>query len=610
MKLDKSQLFFAFAVFWIGLGWLGLILALLGAFYKAFLETYFLLGLAVLIFLLIFNWEEVKKIHPHTKSDSPEAGVAPSGFGVGVNRQFLYVLAFSILLIIIFLIFSTPTIFSGRDQGSLSGAAISLAQNHSLKFSFPAEREFFRIYGEGRALNFPGFNYASDGQLITQFPLSYVSWLAIFYSFFGLSGLAVANGVLLFLFALAFYFLARIYLRPSSSFAGLLLILTAFPVFWFSKFTLSENMALALVWLGVLSFVLYFREEKRSYLLCAILALGLLAFARVEALAFLAMIIIILFFRARWIGEKFRILVGRKILWTLAGLAGLYAVFIAIDSQFFIALIKALIKPFSDYQGSGAIVSGLRDSFLYTAKILFAYYLLNFLLFGFVGLLYVLRKNREAVLPFLIVLPSFIYLICPNVSADHPWMLRRFLFSVIPAGVFYTTLLLDGFFKKRAFFYAFSGVMLALNLFLMVRFLPIIPHQKLLSGTVRMLPDFSNSDLILVDREASGDGWSMITGPLNFLFGKQAVYFLNPADLDKLSIHNYPEVYFIVPDSRLDFYAESGLLARMEPVKSYMLENNFLQSDIFDKDAARRSPVVLPDEQKITVSGKIYMLKK
>jgi len=588
MKLDKSQLFTAFAVFWIGLGWLGLILTLIGAFFKAFLGAYFLLGFGALIFLFLFNWEEVKTI----------------------NKHFFYVLVSSVLIIAIFLVFSTPSIFSGRDEGSLSGAAVSLAQNHHLKFSFPAEQEFFRIYGAGQALNFPGFNYASDGQLITQFPLGYISWLAIFYSVFGLVGLTLANGVLLFLFALAFYFLARIYLQTSSAYLGLLLILTAFPVFWFSKFTLSENMALALVWLGVLFLVQFFRKGKRFYLLSSFLAFGLLAFARVEALAFLAMIIIFLFFRARWIGEKFRILIGRKILWIILVMTAVYAVFIAIDTQFFIALIKGFIKPFSGYSNAAEVGSSLWNAAFYVGKVFFAYYMLHFLFFGFIGLIYILRKNKEAAIPFLIILPSFIYLIFPNISADHPWMLRRFVFSIIPAGVFYTILLLDGVFKKRAFFYAFSGIMLALNLFLMVRFLPIIPHQKLLSGTAQMLPNFSNSDLILVDQQASGDGWSMITGPLNFIYGKQAVYFFNPSDLDKLSIHNYPEVYFIVPDGRLDFYAQSGLLERMVPVKNYVLENNFLRSDIFDKNIAQASPVILPAEQKITVSGKLYLLKK
>ena len=65
-----------------------------------------------------------------------------------------------------------------------------------------------------------------------------------------------------------------------------------------------------------------------------------------------------------------------------------------------------------------------------------------------------------------------------------------------------------------------------------------------------------------------------------------------------------------VPDGRLDFYAQSGLLERMVPVKNYVLENNFLRSDIFDKNIAQASPVILPAEQKITVSGKLYLLKK
>jgi len=58
-----------------------------------------------------------------------------------------------------FSFYVTPTVFSGRDQGSFSQAAIRLAENRKLEFSDPASREFFKIYGPGKALNYPGFYY-------------------------------------------------------------------------------------------------------------------------------------------------------------------------------------------------------------------------------------------------------------------------------------------------------------------------------------------------------------------------------------------------------------------------------------------------------------------
>src|SRR3972149_2208976 len=42
--------------------------------------------------------------------------------------------------------FSEPTIFSGRDQGSLSEAAFHLTQNSQLAFSTKASQSFFQIY--------------------------------------------------------------------------------------------------------------------------------------------------------------------------------------------------------------------------------------------------------------------------------------------------------------------------------------------------------------------------------------------------------------------------------------------------------------------------------
>jgi len=151
---------------------------------------------------------------------------------------------------------------------------------------------------------------------------------------------------------------------------------------------------------------------------------------------------------------------------------------------------------------------------------------------------------------------------------------------------------------------------LLVNLLFAICYLPIVPHQKLLPEIAQISQNFTNSDLILVDREATGDGWSMMAGPLYFLFGKQAIYFFNPEDLDKISVHNYSEIYFIIPDNQLGFYEKSGLLERLIAVKDYRIENNFLETNAVDKTIAYHSPITLPREQNAVVSGKLYLLKK
>jgi hypothetical protein len=143
-----------------------------------------------------------------------------------------------------------------------------------------------------------------------------------------------------------------------------------------------------------------------------------------------------------------------------------------------------------------------------------------------------------------------------------------------------------------------------------IRYLAVIPHKQLLFHIKDLGANFENSDLILVDREASGDGWSMITGPMNFLLGKQAVYFFNPDDLNKIDTEKYTNVYFIIPDSQSTFYEKNGLSEKMTAVESYEIINNFLESDVVEKNVAYLAPVVLPNEQVISVLGKIYKLNK
>jgi hypothetical protein len=194
INLNKEQFFSLGGLFWVGFGWLALLLSLAGFFCASFLTGYLILGILAGLYLILFN---KSNLHP--------------------SKHFLFIFVLAFLMIALWAYFSTPTIFSGRDQGTLSGAAVELVNNHQFSFSFPAVKEFFSLYGPGKALNFPGFNYTETGGLIPHFPLGFIAWLGAFYALFGLKGFVLANGVTFLIFVLSFYLLAKRYFKFGSN---------------------------------------------------------------------------------------------------------------------------------------------------------------------------------------------------------------------------------------------------------------------------------------------------------------------------------------------------------------------------------------------------------
>lgn len=579
ISMNKYYLFTLFIGFFLGLEILGILATLADIFYGAIFIVYLILAVLFLIYLIYKNSKNI-----------------------AVNNYFLAVVLISILAVSIFSLFFTPTIFSGRDQGSFSEAAIRLSQNHKLTFSSPAEREFFKIYGPGKALNFPGFSYTSSGELTTQFSAGYIAWLAVFYAVFGLSGFAVANGITLFIFLLSFYLLARNYLKKLPAFAAFLLALTCFVFSWFFKFTLNENLALMLVWFGILQFIWFWNSEDSFYLLFSLVAFLVLAFIRLEAFAFLLLMAILIFAKYRNWGKIFQKINNRGIIW----LAGIFLIFYVwsfkVSSYYYLSAIKGFLNSFSAAKQEIGGNLGILSPFVYVLKIFFTYGLVSFLVIGFLAISYfILKKKYELIMPYLIVLPTFFYVFSPSISADHPWFLRRFVFAVIPASILLSVLLIDRLFKKKILKYSLLFLFLISNLVIFSIFLPLIENENLLQQTQSISQNFGTNDLVLVDRLATGNGWAMINGPLSFLYGKQAVYFFNPADLEKINKNSFDNIYFIIPDSNLELYFQSEISKKLEYEKDYSIATNFLDIG---------SGAELPRMNESVTYGKIFKLAK
>lgn len=595
-----------FALFWVFLGWLGLISAWAGFFYPWIFIIYILASIGAVFFSL-------KKIPLPV-------------------REFIFLNIALILLVSFFSFFSIPTVFSGRDQGSISEAGIRLAQNHQLEFSTPASAEFFKIYGPGKALNFPGFYYNQQGNLTTQFPLPYIAWLAIFYSFFGVSGLIIANAVLLYLFLLYFYFLVRFFLKTKYALLLLVLTITSFSFIWFSKFTLSENMALPLLFISIFSFLAFFKKPDDFFFYSYLASSLLLFFTRIEGVAFLiaGLILTLLFPNTRKFIKSNTL---KNIFIPLALLAVFSITNIFADMYFYKEIAKALFSsiPSKNFNLGDSLIL----PFSYGLQIHIIYGVLPFIILGLAGIVYLLSKRKwPELIPFFIVLPSFWYLLDSNISSDHPWMLRRFVFSLLPVFIFYTVILLAKWMGKREniqenefpetitkkntyqiksilkeqkslLLGLTAAIILFLNLPAFLKYSFFSENKGLLGETGVLSQNFSNNDLVLVDRRASGDGWAMLAGPLNFLYGKNAVYFFNSSDLEKIDLTKFAKIFLISPDENVNFYKNGLLAERMVFFKDYLFETERL-----DISTQKKFPVFLPDKKTEGVHGKIFEITK
>lgn len=527
-----------FGLVFVILGWFSLILALSDFFFFPLV----VFGLVVVIVSAAFTGWKMLALSPLD-----------------------YKIAFLIALIFALLIgyFSEASVFSGRDQGSISEAAFRLARNNQLAFTTLSSESFFKIYGEGTALNFPGFAYAKDGSLITQFPLGYISWLASFITLFGLYGQAVGNTLLLFLFLFTLYNLFRTFVHPYYAFSGLALALFSFLPIWFAKFTLSENLSLFLFVFLVWNLILFLRDGQYLSYANVLLAAGLFAFTRIEGFAFLAIALIILFWnkyaRHIWKTYPWRSIVFPIIIFIIFFLRDFF-----INLPYYKMIAKALLKFF--YQlGMGSITGDLANagSSLSLGAIFFLYGLLVLFALGFFGLLIFIKEKRYSLLlPAILALPTFIYFFDPNISLDHPWMLRRYLFSLFPALLFSAVVGLALLFAKeknlpiakpqgkRLFFV--SVIFLGLIILQYPAWSAGIffsENRTLLKQVENFAREFSDKDLILVDGSATGDGFSMLTGPAQFLFNKNAVYFFNPYDFANLDLAPFENVYLLVSES-------------------------------------------------------------
>jgi hypothetical protein len=508
----------------------------------------------------------------------------------------LIVLAGLTFLAVVIIARMEPSLFTGRDQGSIALAAWELAERQELAFSTPASAAFFAIYGPGTALNFPGFAYTESGALLTQFPLGYTSFLALFVSWFGLSGYSLANAILFVFSSWTFFELLALFVRRAAALLGIMLFSGSFLTVWLSQLSLTENLALPLFLTLALSTLRLIREPRALLLIPFFLAAFLLPMTRIEGFLISPIAFGILCLR-----PSTRALLTAQPLWQIA-LVGLSMGFLFlrdlfINLPFYTMIGKALTKYSHELSGVAQVANEPSLGPIFVSYGLFAVFVL-----GCAGMLWSLAERRfEGFWIVLIAAPTLVYLFDGHISDDHPWLLRRYAFTLFPLFLFFTIHFVvfleervSSSFRKTAF--ALAAIMLVgVQVWPFLQAINIRENQGLLATSGRVAALFGSGDLVLVDRLATGDPFSMLPGPLTSMHGLSAVYFFNPEDIQRIDREAFEHIYLIAPEDSLGRYIEA-FEGELVPVEVLSFETTALAAPgpyRFPEASSRRNDALL-----------------
>lgn len=514
------------------------------------------------------------------------------------------------LLSFVFLAFTTHPIepvSEGRDQGTFINSALLLRENNGLPFRIAEALPFFEIYGPGKALHFPGLAYTESGALIPEFPLGYIVWLGGFVTLFGISGLAIANSLLYILSGLLFSTLLKRILPTSKTFLVTLLFMGGFLPLWFVSFTLTENLALFLFLLTAESTIRFRITKDRVTLFLCFASAFALALTRIEGWGILFVTFLIVN-GGRVKKDWLKIYIFEKplvpVITLLLGLL-ITTGTLLLNSPYYEAIIKELFK--SAEQNIGGIP--LDKEVLPLYWVLWKYGLFVPLLGGLLGCLYLWKAKRQSLLyPFFLSAVTLPYLLLPHITFDAPWMLRRFLFALYPA-LFLSLCFVVGIFikrlegKKQAWAWRLFLLLLAsIQIPLLKQFSQTSYSHTLLPQVQNLSTYFSARDLILVDKEVTGDNFMIPARILSVVHDRPAVYFFNPSDFEKLNTKSFERVFLVVPEEKKDFYGET-LASRFGTTREFTFSNDhsFRATDL--------SKNILPEKTDNTTKILIIELK-
>jgi len=247
----------------------------------------------------------------------------------------------------------------------------------------------------------------------------------------------------------------------------------------------------------------------------------------------------------------------------------------------------------------------------YFRDVFLLYGMAGFVLCGGAGMAYVLfSKQWRAASPLFVIAPTLHYLFNPQVSSDHPWMLRRYAFSVFPVLILYTTFLLSEWYprltlKKRSMVLALALLLIGGNMPAFMRYATFKEFAGLRQQVMQLGERFDEHDLVMMDCGVSADCWTSADGPLRFLAGKNAMVLLRFPGMEYLDTGKFEHLYLITPNEVAAFYTQqSDFKSRLKYVDDYTISSTrrTLPNNTY--------PTSLPQTERVIVRGKIFEIEQ
>lgn len=441
-----------------------------------------------------------------------------------------------IILILAFSIanglFYHETISGARDDGYYSMNAVYLAKTGSI---FLTEDRYHP----------PGVTFLGDNQYNLNFLPSYYSYLAIFYAYFGFAGMLVCGNLIPFwLSSCLLYFISKQLAGKMAGIFTTVLFATSYVTLWFSRRTNNENLALFLVLLVTALLLSFLKTKKLSYYLFSTIPLTLLILTRPEAIILVSSYLLasLFLFGMNFI-KKTRIKMNPISLVAVLSVCLIFsslAIYSTIQYQnltkdkYVRSSISSLQREVLDVLGrtKGIVLKGIKEAGVeseaikprpvytdittfmtpYALDSLSRYFILQVLFIAIISLAW-LRLDMIIILLFLS--PYFISLIYPSITADHPWMMRRYWIAVIPAAYILFNLFLftsKKISKKWRFLIVITVVII--NLILSSPIISLAEQRGFLKQ-LRPVAELADQDTLIV---LTGDirGWN---APLYYYYG-------------------------------------------------------------------------------------------
>lgn len=567
-ELDLESLFIILASGVVLVGWLTLVLTIAQLFFKFLI----IIGISFIAISIFSYLKSYRSIQSPTKT---------------ALLVFLFVVFFAVFNGF----FAHETFEGGRDQGIYANSAVYLSKNHSLKIT--------------EKIELPGFVLAPDKKAhIPQFHFSYISYLALHHVFLGILGIKLANFLPLIIGLFSLFLIGKKIAGTKAGLFTVLMLATSFILIWYSRRTFSEIYSMALIWFAILTFLKSYLENKTKFLMITVASFGLLLFTRIEGVMifgmFLGTILLLYLFAKKRRRQFISILIPTAMVLLLFVFYSLkiqpsYNNQILSTYKKPLGLISGLpktIRPTEEFVQSFDYVSDRPT--LYIFQVLQAYNLLIPLGLGFIVVFWSILQTGHHILKsvifrifrhrrvhfdfsqpttlliiFILISPTFFELINITTYHDQPWMLRRFLPTIIPFACLFSSIFLVKFVKAARYLLLFF--ILGVNLIISAPILTFAEFDNVLQNEIKEIAQaLPNGANVFYERQSSGR--FNIDLPLRFVFDKKNIAFKDATEIvEFISQSNTANVYIILQANKAtdSFLPEGATELIMEKIIRY-----------------------------------------